>query len=523
MGTFTNTDPSPLPKAGFRPTFFDGFDGAYLDRAAWPLVLSGPANNGAYAFVPEAVVEWDGEVAVSSFGGPNGWNSGAFQQGWNGQLYGRYEIRAAFDPGQGITGAILLWPTDGSTRNEVDLIESRNADRTLNAVTVHDQNSFVSESFNYDAKQYHTYAVDWLPGSLTIYLDGQVLYRTTERVLDQPMSLGFLGYVNSWTDLWQGGPPDATTPGFSSMHVDWVRISTPEDRYPGALPTALYGAELASGSLAVRPTTEAWTGTWTAGNTGELARTGVRDLGGTAYAATWNAGEWGSLGTVASRPTAWDPAFAGRLAYANFEQAELDLRAAGAAPLDVVVTGARRGDIATGGGADRVTWIAHSDTAVPGNLVTIITGDGNDQVTLTAPALSGLDELFAWGSRWQGGYAGQASTATVSAGAGDDRVVLLAGSAIVDGGSGVDTVVFAGNAARYVVQATAEGATYVTDPTGALGPTLLWGVERLAFADGEMAAPGQAAFARQVEIIGIVPTLGVSGPASSVALPDWHL
>lgn len=155
-----NADPTPLPQAGWHQTFFDGFDGAYLDRAAWPVLPSGPASNGAYSFVPQAVVEWAGEVAVNTFGGPAGWYSGAFQQGWNGQLYGRDEVRAAFDPGQGITGAILLWPTDGSTRNEVDLIESRNADRTLNALSVHEGNTFASQSFSYDAKQFHTYGLD---------------------------------------------------------------------------------------------------------------------------------------------------------------------------------------------------------------------------------------------------------------------------------------------------------------------------------------------------------------------------
>ncbi len=334
------------------------------------------------------------------------------------------------------------------------------------------------------------------------------------------MSLGFLGYVNSWTDLWQGGPPDASTPGFSSLHIDWARISTPDDRYPGALPTALYGGAVAvpgGGSGPLRPTTEAWTGTWTAGNTGELAHTGVREINGVAYAATWNGSEWGALGTVATHPTAWDPGFAGRLVYANFEQAGIDLRAAGANPLDVVVEGARGGDIATGSGGDKVTWVAHTDAAGPGNTMTIVTGDGNDLVTVTAPALSSLDEPFSWGARWHGDYAGQASTALIATGAGDDRIVLLAGGATVDGGAGFDTVVFGGNAARYVAQATAAGATQVIDTTGVLGQVVLWNVEQLQFDDAATAAPGQAAYPGGITIAAIVPTTDPTAP------PDWHL
>jgi hypothetical protein len=39
-------------------------------------------------------VLWDGEASVNSASTQWGWTSGAFQQGWNGQIYGRYEVRA---------------------------------------------------------------------------------------------------------------------------------------------------------------------------------------------------------------------------------------------------------------------------------------------------------------------------------------------------------------------------------------------------------------------------------------------
>ncbi|MBX6742104.1 MAG: DUF4214 domain-containing protein [Acetobacteraceae bacterium] len=495
MGTLDNQNPTPLPGTGWHQTFFEGFDGAFLDRAAWPLVQWGPAGNGAYQFSPFAVTEFGGEAAINTQGSADGWISGAFQQGWNGQLYGRYEIRAAFDPGQGVTAAILLWPSDGSSTYEVDLIESRNATRTLNAITVHGPNDQHSESFTYDATQWHTYAVDWLPGHLIFYLDGQELWRTSERVPDKPMSLGFLGYVNAWEDYWQGGPPDASTPGFSSLHIDWVRISTPDNLYPGVLPNALYGT-----MDALHATTDGWTGTWVAGNTGEFARTGVRSLGPTTYAATWNAAQWGDLDTVVSHPSTWDPSFAGRLLYANFLQTELDFRAAGTTPLNVVAEGAMRGDIATGDGDDQVIWVAHSDAAGPGNTMTIVAGVGNDHITVTNPALSDFDEHFAWGSRWHGDYAGQNSIAQIGAGAGDDTTTLLAGSGVVDGGGGNDTAVFAGAASRYQIQAQPDGATRVTDSTGVLGPYVLWNVEHLQFDDQNVAAPGQAPYPGTIAI-----------------------
>ena len=84
--------------------------------------------------------------------------------------------------------------------------------------------------------------MDWLPGLLVFYLDGQEILRTTKHVPDEMMSFGVLGYVNSPADLWQGGPPDASTPGFSSIHIDWVRTYTPDNLFPGAPPAALFGS-----------------------------------------------------------------------------------------------------------------------------------------------------------------------------------------------------------------------------------------------------------------------------------------
>ena len=445
MGTLTDTNPTPLPQEGWRLTFYEGFNSTYLDRAAWPLVSGGGSSNGAYTFQPGNIAVWDGAASVNNVNTPYGWTSGAFQQGWNGQLYGRYEIRARLDPGQGLSGAILLWPTDNEVGPEVDLIETRTADRTLNNISVHGDGGFDSWEFRYDASQWHTYAVDWLPDQLIFYLDGQEIHRTANRVPDEPMSLGFLGYVNSQTDLWQGGPPNASSPGFNSMEVDWVRIYTPENLYPGAPPAALYGQP-----GALRATTEPWTGTWVAGNRGEYARSGVRSDGATTYAATWNAAGWNDpqMGLVVSAPTSWDPSYAGRLLYANFVEVFLDFGVAGPANgVSLVAAGSQRGTVKTGAGNDGVTWIAHSAPAAgTNNVMNIGTGEGNDGVTVMSVAQSGTDEPYAWGPDWQPGYNGLASTARVGLGNGDDTATLWAGSGVVDGGAGADTAAFAGPA-----------------------------------------------------------------------------
>ncbi len=528
MGTLTNVNPTPLPSAGWKQTFFDGFDGAFLDRSAWPLVFWGGSNNGAYTFQPGNVVVWDGEVSANSISTPAGWTSGAFQQGWNGQLYGRFEIRAKYDEGQGTSGALLLWPTDDEGGAEVDINETRAADRTLNNITVHGKGPFFSNvesrEFRYDASEWHTYTVDWLPGELVFYLDGQELYRTNERVPDEMMSFGVLGYVNAWEDWWQGGPPDATSPASSGIHLDWVRIYTPENLYPGALPTALYGV-----TGAMRYSTEPWTGTWVAaGNTGEFARSGVRSSDGVTYAATWNAAQWNDqLPVVASAPAVWDPANATRLLYANFTETQLDFSAAGTTGLAVVASGAQRGNIRTGAGNDSLTWVAQSvPGAAPDSTMTINMGAGHDSIVVTSAGRSNIDQPFAWGGQWRGDYDGRASVFRINLGAGDDWVTPLVGGGVVDGGTGEDAVVFWGARPNYAVTAQADGSTRVDDLSGAQGSVVLWAVERLLFAETsgitEVAPPGQAPAPFVIDIAAVLPVLAPprSVTAAAASSPD---
>ena len=517
MGTFTDDNPAPLPGQGWIPTFFDGFNAVFLDRAAWPLVQWGWGANGAFRYDPANIVQWGGEVAINSQSTPGGWTSGAFSQGWNGQLYGRYEIRAALDKGQGVSAALLLWPTDDNGGWETDIMEFRSGDRTRNAVVLHGPaDAQVFHFDNFDASQWHTYTLDWLPGSLTLHLDGQKILETSQLVPDEPMSLGFLGYVGKPGEVWTFGGPDATTPGFVSWHVDWVRISTPDFLFPGQLPPALYGTSAAD----LRPTTKPYTGLWTAGPVGdEYALTGVRSVGATPYAATRNAAQWNDRITlVADAPAGWDPSYASRLLFANVTEVALDFRAAGTTALDLVVSGAMRGNIATAEGADSILLVVHSSGAGPGNVTTIVSGGGADRITVTAPALTGADDPFAWGAEWNGAYAGQFSTVRINAGPGDDTVTLLAGSVIVDGGAGTDTAVFEGAPrARFQVEALADGSTRVQDTTGALGTAILWGVERLQFADAAIAAPGQAAWSGApiaIGPVGATPDLSQPPPAS---------
>lgn len=69
---------------------------------------------------------------------------------------------------------------------------------------------------------------------------------------------------------------------------------------------------------------------------------------------------------------------------------------------------------------------------------------------------------------------------------GRDLISGLAGSDVIDGGGGVDTAVYAGARANFTVTIAASGAT-LADTTGAEGSDKLANVERIHFADADLA------------------------------------
>ena len=76
-----------------------------------------------------------------------------------------------------------------------------------------------------------------------------------------------------------------------------------------------------------------------------------------------------------------------------------------------------------------------------------------------------------------------ASSANQTGTAGNDKLTVGAGDNAIDGGAGVDTVVFAGKKADYTVERAVWGHT-VTAKSGADGKDTLVDVERIQFSDG---------------------------------------
>lgn len=161
---------------------------------------------------------------------------------------------------------------------------------------------------------------------------------------------------------------------------------------------------------------------------------------GAAHMAATVQGVWGTLKAAVSAPTDWT-GVADALVYANFVDLRLDFRAA--PDLDLLLVGAKRGEVRTGAGDDDVTWIAHNDWTSTGRMV-LDTGAGSDNVHVTTVARSSIDEAFiaGWnGGLWQPGYDGKLSILDVKLGDGDDMVTVDGFTRLIaDGGAGSDLI-----------------------------------------------------------------------------------
>lgn len=222
----TTTTAAPPSTGGWQLVAQENFDGSSIDSTRWS-VYSGKGNAGVGWRKPEAVRVTDGALRLdgySDIGGGVCWcgrNAGD-------QLYGRWEFRAKIDKGNGYGPAALLWPASGKwpVDGEIDISEIPQGARTSSHATLHwgTNNSQKGWGSNADFSQWHTFAVDWLPGSITFYVDGNVVGSTTNpaAIPTKPMHLALQNDVGK-AGAWIPGR-DANTPEVVTYHIDWVKI-----------------------------------------------------------------------------------------------------------------------------------------------------------------------------------------------------------------------------------------------------------------------------------------------------------
>ena len=141
--------------------------------------------------------------------------------------YGYMEMRAKVPAGQGFWPGFWTLAADGSYPPEIDIFEILGNATTIDNMNYHYPNG---SSEGADAGStwtgpdfsagWHTFAVDWEPGSLTWYVDGVARFHTGNNVTSRPQYLlANLAVGGSWP-----GNPDASTPFPSTLQIDYIRV-----------------------------------------------------------------------------------------------------------------------------------------------------------------------------------------------------------------------------------------------------------------------------------------------------------
>ncbi len=214
--------------ANWKPVGGDEFNGAALSPTKWGTYDS----DGAFGFGkrdPSAISQGGGSLhitATKADGGVSGGMSDA-----QGQIYGRWEFRSRTGPGAGFGSAILLWPdSEKLSDGEIDIVEVPFPKRDNANFILHSGprgGDTVGGNMNGNFTQWHTFAVEWLPTSITWYVDGVQRYKVTDRSIipDTPMHLAIQldqGPVKDWIP-----EIDDTTPASINLDVDWVHVYAP--------------------------------------------------------------------------------------------------------------------------------------------------------------------------------------------------------------------------------------------------------------------------------------------------------
>jgi beta-glucanase (GH16 family) len=318
--------------------FDDEFSGNALDGSLWSSCYPwGDCTNRGNAsevewYTPANVTEANGELdltaqrqPVATPYGTYGYTSGMMQtDGHFSFTYGYTEARIWLPAGDGLWPAFWLMPVNQRSLPEVDILEADGALPNQISMTYHDPagpisgTDFIGPNFT---GGWHTFGIDWEPGSLTWYVDGVAQKSLPGYFPPEPM-YPILNLAVSSGASWMSSV-DASTPLPATMRVDYVRTWFRYPPFTGSPALLASGQTLSSGTaldasnghfelvaqtdgnlVIYNQTASIWaTGTYGAG-AGELAMQSDGNL--VLYGprgAVWSSGTYGSGATELAMQT----------------------------------------------------------------------------------------------------------------------------------------------------------------------------------------------------------------------------
>ena len=173
----------------------------------------GPGHAGNGRRTPDAITVQNGMLVIR--GDAEGNTGGmSWQQD---QRFGRWEVRARFPKGDDQYHPVLiLWRESGGKENgEIDFAETTSAsDKVSFFLHYGSEQDYAHKSI--DLTQWHNYAVEWVDGRVTGYIDGEKWFESTDREKLPPGQM----HPTIQLDYF----PEDGSPQPTEMHVDYMRI-----------------------------------------------------------------------------------------------------------------------------------------------------------------------------------------------------------------------------------------------------------------------------------------------------------
>lgn len=244
-----------LSYEGYTLKWQDDFNGDTLNREDWNVETHEPGwvNNELQAYVDSTeniylengslvlkpVEKKDGDSISYTSGRINTQNKHNFK-------YGLFEAKVKVPKGQGFLPAFWMMPANENLYGqwprcgEIDIMEVLGHETNKSYGTIHYGNPHSESQGNYTlpsgdfSEEYHIFNVEWLPGKINWYVDGQLIhtendwYSATEgqgeltypAPFDQPFYIILNLAVGG---SWPGNPDETTDIANSAFYVDYVK------------------------------------------------------------------------------------------------------------------------------------------------------------------------------------------------------------------------------------------------------------------------------------------------------------
>ena len=193
----------------------------------WTLYNGVPGCCPQSLWSPSHVVSKAGALRIQTYKDPRyggRWVSGGTSMArLVSQTYGRWVVRFRMNRGKGVGMDVALRPNGGG--RVVDWIEvssDTGAARRIETATLHYGSTRVHARVSADFTKWHTMTLAWVPGQITVRLDGRLWANYKSHIPSTPMHL--VMQTNVGSNGFTGVMPDSTTPRKVALQIDYVAV-----------------------------------------------------------------------------------------------------------------------------------------------------------------------------------------------------------------------------------------------------------------------------------------------------------